>query len=198
MSYRTVVGSANNSTIPDDYVAQTGTLAFAPGETTKSISIEVKADTHIEFDEIFYVDLFDSSSNSVFANSYGIVTILNDDKPIPLFVYDIRFESKRGGKDRRAVFVIRSDSNADGVGTGSDAVAAGVQITVNFAGQTYSGTTDANGIFRTNWNVDIGRGDYYANVVDMALAGFSWDPLGLDLEDDSDGNGLPDARLSVG
>ena len=31
-----------------DYVAQTGTLTFAPGETTKTITIEVKADSKKE------------------------------------------------------------------------------------------------------------------------------------------------------
>jgi len=203
MSYRTVYGSAldwPNTPWPDqnDYVAKTGTLSFAPGKTTKTITIDVKADNYIERDEIFYVDLFDSSSNSVFTTSYGIGTILNDDVPIPLFVYDIRFESRRGGKDWRAVFEVRRDSNADGIGTSSDAVAAGVQINVAFAGQTYTGATDANGVFRTDWRIDLGNGNYYANAVDLALTGFSWDPLALDLENDSDGDGLPDALLSVG
>ena len=35
---------------------------------------------------------------------------------VPLYVYEISFESKRGNKDWRAVFEIRSDSNADGSG----------------------------------------------------------------------------------
>jgi hypothetical protein len=70
-------------------------------------------------------------------------------------------------------------------------------MTVTFAGQTFTGTTDANGIFRTSWKTNIAKGSYYANAFDLALAGFIWNPLGLDLEDDSDGNGRPDALLSV-
>ena len=96
------------------------------------------------------------------------------------------------------MFEIRRDFNADGIGTSSDAVAVGVQITAAFAGQTYTGTTDANGIYRTSWKTNLSNGNYYANAVDLALTGFSWDPLALDLEDDSDGDGLPDALLSVG
>ena len=41
MSFRTVNGTATTS--DSDYVARTGTLTFAPGETTKTITIEVKS-----------------------------------------------------------------------------------------------------------------------------------------------------------
>ena len=59
--------------------ALAGTLTFAPGETTKTITIEVKGDSKGEADEYFYVDLFDNSSNSLFTKNRGIGTILNDD-----------------------------------------------------------------------------------------------------------------------
>jgi hypothetical protein len=118
--------------------------------------------------------------------------------PNTIYVYDIRFESKRGGKDWRAVFEIRSDSDADGVGETSDAVAAGVNVTVSFAGQTHASVTDTNGVFRTSWIKNVANGDYYANAVDLALAGYSWDPIdNLNLEGDSDGDGLPDDLLTI-
>ena len=62
-----------------DYVARIGTLTFAPGETTKTITIEVKGDGKRESDESFYLDLFGNSSNSFFNKNRGIGTILNDD-----------------------------------------------------------------------------------------------------------------------
>ena len=74
--------------------------------------------------------------------------------------------------------------------------ASGVDITVTFAGTTYTGTTDSNGVFRTPWVRNTPAGDQYANAVDLALAGFIWDQL-LDLEDDSDGDGQPDDLLTV-
>ena len=77
MSYRTVNGTA--TTGDSDYVAKTGTLTFAPGETTKTITIEVKGDNKKEANEYFYLDLFDNSSNSLLAKNLGIGTILNDD-----------------------------------------------------------------------------------------------------------------------
>ena len=59
--------------------AAAGTLTFAPGQTTKAITIEVKGDSNREANEMFYLDLFDNSSNSLFTKSRGIGTILNDD-----------------------------------------------------------------------------------------------------------------------
>jgi len=77
MSYRTVDGTATTS--DNDYVAKTGTLTFAPGQTTKTITIEVKGDSKKEADETFYLDLTGLSSNGLFTKNRGIGTILNDD-----------------------------------------------------------------------------------------------------------------------
>ena len=77
MSYRTLNGTATTGN--NDYVAKTGTLTFAPGETTKTITIEVKGDSMREANETFYLDLFGLSSNSLFTKNRGIGTILNDD-----------------------------------------------------------------------------------------------------------------------
>ncbi len=77
MSYRTVNGTA--TTADGDYVAKTGTLTFAPGETSKTITIVVNGDSKKEANETFYLDLFGNSSNSLFTKNRGIGTILNDD-----------------------------------------------------------------------------------------------------------------------
>lgn len=77
-SYRTVDGTATTS--DNDYVAQTGTLSFAPGETTKTITIEVKGDNKQEDSEYFTLELFDNSANSTIAYSFSpFGWILNDD-----------------------------------------------------------------------------------------------------------------------
>src|SRR5205085_4043249 len=74
MSFRTVNGTATTS--DSDYVAKTGTLTFAPGETTKTITIVVNGDSKKEADESFFVDLFGNSSNSLFTKNRGLGTIL--------------------------------------------------------------------------------------------------------------------------
>jgi hypothetical protein len=77
MSYRTGDGTA--TTRDGDYVAKTGTLTFAPGETTKIITIEVKGDSKKEANETFYLDLFGASRNALFLDALGLGTVLNDD-----------------------------------------------------------------------------------------------------------------------
>jgi len=77
MSFRTVNGTATTS--DGDYITKTGTLTFAPGETTKTITIEVKGDSKREATETFYLDLFGNSGNSLFTKNRGLGTILNDD-----------------------------------------------------------------------------------------------------------------------
>jgi probable HAF family extracellular repeat protein len=77
MSFRTADGTATAG--DGDFVSRSGTLTFAPGETTKTITIEVKGDRKNEANETFFVDLFDLSSNAQFNRSRGIGTILNDD-----------------------------------------------------------------------------------------------------------------------
>ncbi|MCI0357786.1 MAG: hypothetical protein L0211_04770 [Planctomycetaceae bacterium] len=76
MSYRTVNGTAKSS---EDYLSKSGTLTFAPGETTKTITIEVKGDSKKEANETFYLDLFGLSGNALFTKNRGLGTILNDD-----------------------------------------------------------------------------------------------------------------------
>jgi probable HAF family extracellular repeat protein len=77
MSYQTVNATATTS--DNDYVTKSGTLTFAPGETTKTITIEVKGDNKKEASETFYLDLFGLSGNAQFTKNRGIGTILNDD-----------------------------------------------------------------------------------------------------------------------
>jgi probable HAF family extracellular repeat protein len=76
MSFQTVNGTAKSG---EDYVDKTGTLTFVPGETSKTITIEVKGDSKKEADEMFYLDLYGLSSNGLFTKSRGVGTILNDD-----------------------------------------------------------------------------------------------------------------------
>lgn len=77
INYATTDGTAKTS--DNDYVANSGTLTFAPGETTKTITVVVKGDKKREANENFFVDLSDLSSYVVFLDSRGMGTILNDD-----------------------------------------------------------------------------------------------------------------------
>jgi hypothetical protein len=77
VSFQTLNGTATTSN--GDYVASTGSLTFRPGETAKTITIQVTGDSTKEADEYFYLDLLGNSSNSLLSKKRGIGTILNDD-----------------------------------------------------------------------------------------------------------------------
>jgi hypothetical protein len=64
-----------------DYVAASGTLTFAPGETTKTITIQVIGDTTDLLDETFFVNLGGASTNALIVNGHGIGNIHDDDLP---------------------------------------------------------------------------------------------------------------------
>jgi len=76
------------ATAPDDYRTASGVLSFAPGETVKTIAVQIVGDTSAEADEIFQVSL-SNPVNSILDNSIGTVTIVNDDlRKNSFFDYD--------------------------------------------------------------------------------------------------------------
>jgi Calx-beta domain/Glucose / Sorbosone dehydrogenase len=79
VSYGTADGTA---TAPGDYTSTSGTLSFAPGETTKTISVAVAGDTIDEADETFAVNLTDAVDASI-ADGEGAGTITDNDEPLP-------------------------------------------------------------------------------------------------------------------
>jgi hypothetical protein len=62
-----------------DYVPTSGTLTFAPGETSQTIYVTILDDTYVEGDENFFVVLNNSSSNSLIQQAWGTGTIADDD-----------------------------------------------------------------------------------------------------------------------
>jgi urease beta subunit len=67
---------------PGDYLASSGTVSFAPGETTKTLTVQVNGDTTVEPDETFAVNLANATGNVTIADAQAIATIANDDQPV--------------------------------------------------------------------------------------------------------------------
>jgi hypothetical protein len=77
VNFATADGTA---TLADnDYVAASGTLTFAPGETSKTVTVWVNGDRKRETNETFYLLLSEPSSNALILDAQGVGTILNDD-----------------------------------------------------------------------------------------------------------------------
>jgi photosystem II stability/assembly factor-like uncharacterized protein len=64
---------------PGDYTAGAGPLTFAPGETSKQVSVVIIGDTDEEGDETFLVSLA-NPTNAVIGDGEGVGTILEDEK----------------------------------------------------------------------------------------------------------------------
>jgi hypothetical protein len=82
-----VAASADSSGLStSDYAAfPATTLTFAPGETTKTITVVVNGDTLIELNETFVINLT-APTNATIADNQGIGTILNDDPGAPVII----------------------------------------------------------------------------------------------------------------
>jgi hypothetical protein len=70
---------------PADYAAAAGTLNFAPGETSHTVSVAVKGDVLDELDETFSVHL-SSAVEATIARADAVGTIRDDDPPAALSV----------------------------------------------------------------------------------------------------------------
>jgi hypothetical protein len=77
--------SNDTATAPADFVAATGTVTFAPGDTSKSIIVQVKGDALNEANETYFVDL-STPSNATIEHGHGIGTITDDDNPPELSI----------------------------------------------------------------------------------------------------------------
>jgi uncharacterized protein len=75
IDYATSNGSA---TAGSDYLAGSGTLTFAAGETVKTVSVPIIGDTVLEGSETFTVTL-SNPSGATLGDSSGLGTITNDD-----------------------------------------------------------------------------------------------------------------------
>ncbi len=74
-------GTANGSaTASNDYVGISGTITIPAGQTSGSITVNVKGDTTFESDETFSVVL-SAAVNATISTNVGQGTIVNDDNP---------------------------------------------------------------------------------------------------------------------
>ena len=77
VNYATADGSA--TTADNDYVPTSGTLTCAPGETTKTITVEIIGDTNIEPGETLFVNLSGTSTNAFVESAQGTGYLVDDD-----------------------------------------------------------------------------------------------------------------------
>ncbi len=75
VNYTTANGTARSDS---DYAATNGTVVFARGTTTRTITVVIKGDTVVEGDETLFM-LLSGAVNANVSKARGVGTILNDD-----------------------------------------------------------------------------------------------------------------------
>jgi hypothetical protein len=82
VNYATADGSAKarNATTRGDYLTRSGSLRFAPGQTSLKVSVPVLGETIHESNETFFVNLSEAI-NATLSDNQATGTIINDDAP---------------------------------------------------------------------------------------------------------------------
>jgi ELWxxDGT repeat protein len=94
VAFTTIDGSAQAGS---DYTAVSGTIAFAAGETSKTIVLASLGDTNVEADEAFFIGL-SSPAGAVLARTTSTIVIQEDDRRAEL---KLEWVSSAGGRSVR-------------------------------------------------------------------------------------------------
>ncbi|HYO77919.1 MAG TPA: Calx-beta domain-containing protein, partial [Thermoanaerobaculia bacterium] len=141
VDYATANGTADAGS---DYTAlATSTLTFTPGQTSRSVTVNVAGDTTFEPNETFFVNLT-NPANATIADAQGLGTIVNDDPQPTVTINDVALGEGNAGTTN---FVFTLTLSA----------ASGTDVTVNYT--TAAGTATAGVDYTTQTGVaTIGAG----------------------------------------
>lgn len=145
----------NTATVADhDYVATSGTLHFATGVNTQTISVTINGDTKVELNEAFLVNLSGATNGVTISHGTGVGTIVNDDAS-PFFAID-RFGNFNG--DGFDDFLWRHSDGTVALWQMSAGGPSAQNITTVSADWHIEGTGDFNGDHRSDvlWRNDNG------------------------------------------
>ena len=142
--YRVLSEAGDSATAGKDYTAASGTLTFAPGQTSKTIGVKVMGDTEVEGDETLTVK-WTGWENVLLVSFTHTGTITNDDteapdpapEPLPVPAPSITLSVNPSS--------VSEDAGATSVtvtATASSAVAANTPVTVSIGGGTATSGTD--------------------------------------------------------
>ena len=156
VNYATFDGTA--TTADNDYTASSGTLTFAPGETSQTFTVAVVGDTKAEPNETFTVSL-NSPHNATLGTASAIGTIINDENAAPVAVADSLTVAEGGTATTLvggATSVLANDTDAE----------ASTLVSVLVTGPAHGSLTlNANGTF-----------SYVHNGSDTTTDSFSYKP----------------------
>ncbi|MFN2471085.1 MAG: Calx-beta domain-containing protein [Gaiellaceae bacterium] len=127
VDWSTADGSAVS---PLDYVGTSGSLTFAPGQTTKTVNVTVNGDVLDELDETFTVNLA-APVNATLTDAQGVGTIVDDEAAPTLSVSDVSV-NEADAATKKATFTVTLSA------------ASGLTVTVDYATQNVTAVSPAD------------------------------------------------------
>ncbi|HMV63452.1 MAG TPA: Calx-beta domain-containing protein [Zoogloea sp.] len=116
-------------------VLPSGTVSFAAGETSKTLTVNVAGDNLIESDETFAVTLSGATGATLGAASAS-TTILNDDATMSIAAADARKAEGSGSTATPFTFTVTRSGSLIGASTVKWAVSGGTATATDFSGNT--------------------------------------------------------------
>jgi len=152
VAYSTANGTA---TAGADYVASSGTVTFATGETSKMVHVDIKGDALAEGNETFTVNL-SSPAGATIGDGTAMGTIIDDDAPVlpALSIADLAV-AEGNGEHAHFVFTVTLDKAAAGPVTVAYSTANGTATAGSDYGATNGTLTFAAGETSKTVHVDI-------------------------------------------
>lgn len=159
VNYATANGTAGSG----DYTAASSTtLTFAPGESSKQVSIATTHDTTDEPNETFTLNLSSPSAGATIASGggSGTATIIDDDDPVnyaPVAVNDYAYTDAFG---EATIYPLSNDTDANGhtINYVSHSTPSGALATWNATNKTMALSAWASGNYTITYNINDGHG----------------------------------------
>lgn len=208
VDYATANGSATASS---DYTAASGTLTFAVGETSKTVSVAILNDTLVETAEGFSLNL-SNPSGAILADSQGQATINDNDNAVAnpnITINDVSISegnltSAKKATYKTLVFTLNLSSASSQSVTVSYATQNDTATTMNKDYQSKSGTvTFAAGVTSKTVSVTVvgdntvEASETFKVVLSNAIGGIVTKAQGIGTISNDDGSGAAPAKAAL-
>ncbi len=205
--------TANNTatTGDNDYVLNSGTLNFAIGDDSETITVVINGDQKVELNESFFVNLSNASNGSI-ADAQGLGTITNDDQAV-LSINSVSNTEGNAGT-QTYTFTVTSDKAVDvpftinagtvnGTATTGDNDYAPNSATLNFAGtagesHTFSVTVNGDLKVEPNETFTVPLSTVVASGRNVVISEPSGTGTGTITNDDAATISITDVSLAEG
>jgi len=196
VDYATANGTATAGT---DYTAKSGTLTFAPGETSRTVSVTVEGDTVTEPDETVLLNLSNAINSSI-SDAQGSGTITNDDAVPAISVDNVSVAEGNAGTSTMTFTVSLDHASASAItvdyATADNTATAGTDYTAKNGTLAFA-AGDTSKMVSVTISGDLGyetNESFYINLTNQSNASiFDARGIGTITNDDA----APTVTLSI-